>query len=96
LVLCLNFFGLCLRRDELLGLLVQSSPGQSVSSPASEAPFEAGLARLDQRAPTLQDMLEISRLDSLDAPRSKRPAPPSSPSQDEHMDSPSSKRSRFN
>jgi hypothetical protein len=92
----LIFFGLCFRRDELLGLLVQSSPGQSVSSPASEAPFEAGLARLDQRAPTLQDMLEISRLDSLDAPRSKRPAPPSSPSQDEHMDSPSSKRSRFN
>lgn len=80
-----------IRRDELLSLLVQSSPGQSVAS--VEAPFEAGLARLDQRAPTLQDMLEISRLES---PRSKRPAPPSSPSHDEHMDSPASKRSRFN
>lgn len=81
-----------IRRDELLSLLVQSSPGQSVS--AAELPWEGGLvARLDQRPPTLQDMLEISRLDS---PRAKRPAPPSSPSHDEHMDSPASKRSRFN
>jgi hypothetical protein len=77
------------RRDELLSLLVQSSPGQSiaVAAAAVEVPFEAA------RAPTLQDMLEISRLES---PRAKRPAPPSSPSHDEHMDSPASKRSRFN
>merc|ERR1719233_472433 len=44
--------------------------------------------------PSLQDMLDLSRADC--AERYKRPAPSSSPSHDQSMDSPSCKRSRMN
>lgn len=88
-----------IRREELLSFLVQCSPGQSVSP--LESTFETGLSFRGAPAPapaptplpSLQDMLELSRLEGVE--RYKRPAP-SSPSSDENMDSPSSKRSRFN
>jgi len=82
-----------IRREELLSFLVQCSPGQSVS------PLEASSVDLSLRGgtpnalPSLQEMLELSRLEGGE--RCKRPAP-SSPSRDENMDSPSCKRSRFN
>ncbi len=85
------------RREELLSFLVQCSPGQSVSP--LESSFETGLSfrgaetRAPAPLPSLQDMLELSRLEGME--RYKRPAP-SSPSRDENMDSPTSKRSRFN
>jgi len=81
-----------IRREELLSFLVQCSPGQSVSP--LESSLETGLSFRENRTPaalpSLQEMLELSRLEGC-----KRPAS-SSPSRDENMDSPSSKRSRFN
>jgi len=83
----------CIRREELLSFLVSTSPGQSVSSAADTNPFRETGNRPPVPLPSLQDMLELSRLEGVE--RYKRPAP-SSPSRDENMESPSSKRSRFN
>lgn len=82
----------CIRREELLSFLVSTSPGQSISS-ADSNPFRETGTRPATPLPSLQDMLELSRLEGVE--RYKRPAP-SSPSRDENMESPSSKRSRFN
>lgn len=94
------------RREDLLNFIVSISPGQTVVS-ANPPPVDQLLrssAELSSAAdnaarhaaagaglPSLQDMLDLSRPE-----RYKRPAPPSSPSHDESMDSPSCKRSRMN
>jgi len=92
-----------IRREDLLNFLVSISPGQTV---ASSGGGPAGVDQLlrdstsDSRLsaqptlPSLQDMLDLSRADCGE--RYKRPAPSSSPSHDESMDSPSCKRSRMN
>ena len=95
------------RREDLLSFIVSISPGQTVTS-SSPPPVDQLLRTGDfsaatdasarpqaaQPLPSLQDMLDLSRPDSGE--RYKRPAPPSSPSHDESMDSPSCKRSRMN
>jgi len=88
-----------IRREELLSFLVSTSPGQSVATPESHLLFRgtdtARTGAGPPPLPSLQDMLELSRLEGGGSERYKRPAP-SSPSRDENMDSPSCKRSRFN
>jgi len=95
-----------IRREDLLNFIVSISPGQTVVS-ANPPPVDqilrssAELSSVADNAarhaaagaglPSLQDMLDLSRPE-----RYKRPAPPSSPSHDESMDSPSCKRSRMN
>eukprot|EP00088_Acartia_fossae_P060318 TRINITY_DN72207_c0_g1_i1.p1 TRINITY_DN72207_c0_g1~~TRINITY_DN72207_c0_g1_i1.p1 ORF type:complete len:219 (-),score=40.36 TRINITY_DN72207_c0_g1_i1:83-739(-) len=82
-----------IRREELFSFLVQCSPGQSISNSDNSVETDLTFTRQPQALPSLQEMLELSRLEGGE--RCKRPAP-SSPSRDENMDSPSSKRSRFN
>jgi hypothetical protein len=98
-----------IRREDLLNFIVSISPGQTVVSSApppvdqllrstGDLSYAADTAARHAAAgaglPSLQDMLDLSRPDSGE--RYKRPAPPSSPSHDESMDSPSCKRSRMN
>ena len=77
----------------MLSFLVSTSPGQTVTSTSDMNQFRGGEHRPPLPLPSLQDMLELSRMEGSE--RYKRPAP-SSPSRDETMDSPSAKRSRFN
>ena len=95
------------RREDLLSFIVSISPGQTVVASPPPPPVDQLLrthggdvsrvagAVPPPHLPSLQDMLDLSRLET-GGERYKRPAPSSSPSNDESMDSPSCKRSRMN